>query len=183
MFRVAEVGLTPAPAITPSTWKLAAAVGVIVAKEMTSADQVMKDAGWYAGRATDINEDLAVRAKAGYHLSAAGAAVLSEVSGLVFRIVRNGRPDSIWFDARKAITWTTPETVRALERQLEGRLVPVGYAYRDHLLLLVSEAGRLVATYDDYTADLGASPRGAIARLVSQDLPNQQSGQSGAASG
>jgi hypothetical protein len=44
MFRVAEVGLTPAPAITPSTWKLAAAVGVIVAKEMTSADQVMKDA-------------------------------------------------------------------------------------------------------------------------------------------
>jgi hypothetical protein len=135
-----------------------------------STSDTLEAAGWYEGRATDTSAQQSALAARGYAPWPAVSDFLGEFSALTLHITRHQRDDTIWFDASKASAWAGRASVDAYAARAGTRLIPVGYAYHEHLLLMLGENGHLIGGYDDYLADVGSSPAEAIDNLIRQDL-------------
>lgn len=137
---------------------------------MMDAEQVLRANGWFPGRRVDASAGERALVAAGYSTWPELTALLLEFSGISIPFKRHGRNDTVWFDAERAVSWADPASVHEYETRVGTQLAPIGYAYHDHMLLLAAEDGRVVGAYDDYVAEVGASPIEAVARVMSQDL-------------
>ncbi|HXA29692.1 MAG TPA: SUKH-3 domain-containing protein [Candidatus Angelobacter sp.] len=93
-----------------------------------SAMDAMTSAGWFPRRSVPIGAAEAALAGGGYEAWEGLLAFLREFSGLTIRFMRNGREDSVWFDAERAVAWTDVPWVREYERRFGTRLAPIGSA-------------------------------------------------------
>jgi hypothetical protein len=123
-------------------------------------------AGWSSERATDVHGARQALEQEGYSVSREIERHLSNVDGVSIDIEHQGRPDRIWFDAAKAVDMTWKYQVDQYEEVAKVPLVPFGYAFSDHLALLLSEDGRVYGAFDDYFELLGNSIPSAVGNLV-----------------
>jgi hypothetical protein len=133
-------------------------------------DELLRKAGWSPGRSRDFSLVHGILESRGYKVSGQVELFLREFTGIVIQFIRNGRPDSIWFDAERASHSADPEWVEEYERRVGASLVPVGYSNHEHMLLLQSVDGAFYGAFDDYLYLVGSDVREAIVNLVNQQL-------------
>ena len=81
-----------------------------------------------------------------------------------------GGEDTLWIDGERAARLADPVGVEELAAELGVRLVPIGYAHTDRLLLLAAEDGRFFASHDRFRAYLGASLQDLVETIVEGKL-------------
>lgn len=134
--------------------------------EPQSIYDLLAAAGWMEERKVDVEPQLAALRANGFSVWPEVTPFLEEFSGIVLSFVRNDRLDTAWVDPVRATSWADRPSVEAYEDRLGVKLVPVGYANHDHLLLMASDGGRFFGGYDAFLADLGASPVGMFEALM-----------------
>jgi hypothetical protein len=137
---------------------------------MSSAHQSLKDAGWTPQRTASTRTDEEALASEGYLVWPTLVQFLESFSGLTIAFEKNGRRDSIWFSAEKAVALSDATWVDEYSNDISTSLAPVGCAYHDHLLILCAANGKFYGSYDDYLARLGSSPLEMVANLLEQRL-------------
>jgi SUKH-3 immunity protein len=131
---------------------------------------VLRQAGWLPGRSQDIAEVRSLPQSRGYRIGETVEQFLREFTGITINFIRNGRPDSIWFDAQRASALSDPEWVTHYEERTKTSLVPVGFSNHEHLMLLMqSDEGGFYAAFDDYLCALGPEVDEMIENLLNQD--------------
>lgn len=70
----------------------------------------------------------------------------------------SGDVDTAWFDATKAVLDRDKGRVDTYSTRIAARMVPVGCALSDHLLVLLAEDGRFFGGYDDFLTELASDP-------------------------
>jgi SUKH-3 immunity protein len=134
-----------------------------------AAESLLRDAGWRPWRSIDVSAvQLQLEAR-GYGIPKVLKLFIREFDGITVNFVRNGRADSIWFDAQRAISLADPEWVSHYEERTKTSLVPIGYSNHDHLMLMQSDRGGFYGAFDDFLCALGSGPVEMIANLVNQD--------------
>lgn len=104
--------------------------------------------------------------EAGYRTWPAALAVLSHLAGIVVEFTRNGRSDNLWVDPERACAMVFRNWVDDYESRVGSALLPIGFAYDDHMLLLLSEDGRVFGAFDEFLAWLGNDELAAVELLV-----------------
>ncbi|HUY45625.1 MAG TPA: SUKH-3 domain-containing protein [Streptosporangiaceae bacterium] len=130
---------------------------------------VLRKAGWLPGRSQDIATVRSVLKSRGYSIGDAVARFLREFTGITINFIRNGRPDSIWFDAQRASALADPEWVVHYGERTKTSLVPIGFSNHEHLLLMQSDEGGFYGAFDDYLCALGSEVDEMIDNLLNQD--------------
>lgn len=133
------------------------------------AGDVLRQAGWLPGRSQDIAEVRSLLKSRGYRIGEAVERFLREFTGITINFVRNGRPDSIWFDAQRASALADPEWVAHYEDRTKTSLVPIGFSNHEHLMLMKSDEGGFYGAFDDYLCALGSGVDEMIENLLNQD--------------
>jgi hypothetical protein len=133
------------------------------------ARSLLAAAGWIEGRKASIEPDLAVLAEEGYPTWESLRGFLEEFSGLDVRVPRHGTTDSIWFASSKAARLVDKRWVEEYADRIGCRVVPVGAARQDHLLVLLAEDGRLFGGFDDELGELGDDVVEAVETLAWTD--------------
>jgi hypothetical protein len=88
---------------------------------------VLRQAGWLPGRSQDIAEVRSLLQSRCYGVGEPVERFLREFTGITINFIRNGRPDSIWFDAQRASALTDPEWLTYYRERTKTSLVPVGF--------------------------------------------------------
>jgi hypothetical protein len=131
--------------------------------------RVLRQAGWLPGRSQDIAEVRSLLQSRGYRIGEAVEQFLREFTGITINFIRNGRQDSIWFDAQRASALTDPEWVAHYGEQTKTSLVPVGFSNHGHLMVMQSDEGGFYGAFDDYLCTLGSGVDEMIVNLLNQD--------------
>jgi hypothetical protein len=127
-------------------------------------------AGWHPGRTQDVSGVRSVLESRGYSISQPVELFLQEFTGITIRIVRNGRQDSIWFDAERASEEADSEWIAYHEGRTKTSLVPIGFSNHEHLMLMQSYEGGFYGAFDDFLCALGTGAHEMIENLVNQDV-------------
>lgn len=130
---------------------------------------VLRLAGWLPGRSQDIAGVRSLLQSRGYRVGEAVEQFLREFTGITINFMRNGRPDSIWFDAQRASALADPEWVAHYGERTKTSLVPIGFSNHDHLMLMQSYEGGFYGAFDDYLCSLGSEVDEMIENLLNQD--------------
>jgi hypothetical protein len=130
---------------------------------------VLRRAGWLPGRSQDIDEVRSLLETRGYRIGEAVEQFLHEFTGITINFIRNGRPDSIWFDAQRASAMADPEWVAHYGERTKTSLVPIGFSNHEHLMLMQSDQGGFYGAFDDYLCALGSEVDEMIENLLNQD--------------
>jgi hypothetical protein len=134
-----------------------------------AAEGLLREAGWRPGRAEDVVALRSLLASRGYGISEPVELFLREFNGITIDFVRNGRSDSIWFDAQRASALADPEWIEHYEERTKTSLVPIGCSNHEHLMLMQSDSGGFYGAFDDFLCALGSGPDEMIENLVNQD--------------
>lgn len=134
-----------------------------------AAGAVLRQAGWLPGRSQDIAEVRSLLRSRGYRIGTAVEQFLREFTGIKINFMRNGRPDSIWFDAQRATALADPEWVAHYEERMKTSLIPIGFSNHEHLMLMQSDEGGFYGAFDDYLCALGSEVDVMIENLLDQD--------------
>lgn len=119
-------------------------------------EEALAKAGWTDSRNISIADDLRQLRAEGYEPWPALLEFLASFTDIALELRRKDqRADFIWFSGPKAVESTFRETVEEYERRLGIRLVPVGSAHSDHLIVLAAKDGGFYVGYDDYLACAG----------------------------
>jgi hypothetical protein len=105
----------------------------------------------------------------GYGTGDAVEQFLREFTGITINFIRNGHPDSIWFDAERASALADPEWVAHYGQRTKASLVPIGFSNHEHLMLMQSGEGGFYGAFDDYLCALGSEVNEMIENLLNQD--------------
>jgi hypothetical protein len=132
-------------------------------------DGVLRRAGWIPGRSQDISEARSALNAQGYRIGDASEQFLREFTGIIIKFTRNGRQDSIWFDAQRASSLADPDWVAHYEERMKTSLVPIGFSNHEHLMLMQSSEGGFYGAFDDYLCALGPDVDEMIGNLLKQD--------------
>jgi hypothetical protein len=129
--------------------------------------EVLKQAGWSAGRAFDASGYQRLLRSHRYPVFPAVAKFLGEFGALYFAHPAPGPSDvEDWhFNAARAIRHTTPDNVRVYGERAGTELCVIGEADREHLLLMMDEQGRVYAGYDQVFLHVGDSGEDALEGL------------------
>jgi hypothetical protein len=130
---------------------------------------VLRQAGWLPGRSQDIAEVRSLLQSRCYGVGEPVERFLREFTGIAINFIRNGRPDSIWFDAQRASALADPEWLTYYRNRTKTSLVPIGFSYHDHLTLMQSDVGGFYGAFDDYLCALGSEVDEMIENLLNQD--------------
>jgi hypothetical protein len=144
------------------------AAGEVMVLRDAVAD-VLRKAGWRPGRSRSVAGVRSLLESRGYSLAEPVELFLHEFTGITIDFVRNGRPDSIWFDAERAGALADPEWVPHYQERTKTSLVPVGYSNHEHLMLMQSDNGGFYGAFDDFFCALGSDVNEMIESLVNQD--------------
>ncbi len=127
----------------------------------------LQDAGWHQGRNIDVsvyeNAYIAKR----YPLQECTLRFLREFGGLSLKYPHfrdKAAMDGCNFRAEEACAWERV-WVREYEEHVGETLVPVGYAFSDHMLLVMSDKGHIFACFEDLVCLVGVSGEAAINAL------------------
>ena len=134
-----------------------------------AAGGVLRQAGWLPGRSQDITKVRSLLKSRGYRIGEAVEQFLGEFTGITINFIRNGRPDSIWFDAKRAIALADPEWVVHYEERTKTSMVPIGFSNHEHLMLMQSDEGGFYGAFDDYLCALGSEVDEMIENPLNQD--------------
>jgi hypothetical protein len=134
-----------------------------------TAEGLLRQAGWRPGRSKDLSDVRSLLASRGYSIGKPVELFLREFTGITIDFVRNGRPDSIWFDAERASALADSEWVAHYGQRTKTSLVPIGFSYHEHLMLMISGEGGFYGAYDDFLCALGSEAREMIERLVNHE--------------
>lgn len=132
------------------------------------ATRALEDAGWRADRRVLIDSDVSALENDGYETWPEAEDFLREFSRLIVSFQRRGKQDTVWFDAAKAAALSWKDWVDDYSGRAGLRLLPVGFAHRDHLLVMLGEDGRFFGGYDDYFAELGTDPIDLVQGLLDE---------------
>ena len=122
------------------------------------AEQYLKDAGWKPKHEKDINIYTKGLELEGYTINNYAKDFLREFGGLeakqpAFRVPNEF--DKLHFDPLKASAQIYRERVETYEERTGESLVVVGEAYNEHLILMISDSGKMYGAYDNYLTLLG----------------------------
>jgi hypothetical protein len=131
--------------------------------------RVLSQAGWFPGRSQDIAGVRSRLQSCGYRVGETTDQFLREFTGITINFIRNGRSDSIWFDAQRASALADPEWVAHYEERTKTSLVPIGYSNHGYLMLMQSEEGGFYGAFDDYLYALGNEAGEMIESLLNQE--------------
>jgi hypothetical protein len=131
-----------------------------------AAEEHLRSAGWIPDRRVRIDQALECYRPAGYSVFAGLADFLVEYSDLWMLIDHVGRTDEIWIAPCRACTLIDRSWVIEYGRRSSTSLVPIGGAYRNHLVLLLGGDGRIFGGYDNEFGVLGNNAKDVIANLV-----------------
>jgi hypothetical protein len=134
-----------------------------------TAEGLLRGSGWRPGRSQDVSAMRQLLESRGYSFSRPVESFLREFTGITINLVRNGRPDSIWFDAQRASSLADRDWVVHYEERTKTSLVPIGYSNHEHLMLLESDDGSFYGAYDDFLCALGSEASEMIENLANQD--------------
>lgn len=129
----------------------------------------MERAGWSENRRSDENLIKQQTMSEGYPILPAVVDFMKNFGGLViyFQNKRNRIQDDINLDFEHATHLETKgKIIIAYKPRIGKSLCPVGTAYRDHLVLLMSEDGNLYGAYEDYLCYTSDSGIGEIEAIV-----------------
>jgi hypothetical protein len=132
-------------------------------------ERLLRAAGWRPGRSQDVSEIKIILDRTGYEINDDIELFLREFNRLSIVFIRNGRSDSIWFDAIRASTMADPEWVSHYGERVKGKLTPIGYSNHEHLMLMESDTGEFYGAFDDFLCGLGSEAGEMIENLVNQD--------------
>lgn len=124
------------------------------------------EAGWSKGRSVDPSDPLARLESDGYQIEAWFSQAISEFHGLTIGFIYEQRADQIVLDVTEAVRIETPDKVSKIESRVDRRLLPIGYTYHEHLLLLVDEAGRWFGSYEFDLWRIGANAEEAVSNIL-----------------
>lgn len=135
--------------------------------EKTTYDFLRK-LGWSEHRSVDPAPFLACLLAHGYVRFSQAKQFFQRFGGLAgdmpaYRVA--GAFDRIDFDPARTIACTCRETVLAYEARVHEKLVVIGMAYNGHLVLLLSESGRVYGGYDDHLCLIGTDVQDAMSNL------------------
>jgi hypothetical protein len=130
---------------------------------------ILRQAGWLPGRSQDINDVRSLLMSRGYRIGKAVEQFLREFTGITINFIRNGRPDSIWFDAQRASALADPEWVARYGERTKTSLVPIGFSNHEHLMLMQSDQGGFYGAFDEFLCALGSEVDEMIENLLNQD--------------
>ena len=133
-----------------------------------TTEGLLRQAGWRPGRSQDVSDVRSLLASRGYSIGKPVELFLQEFTGITIDFVRNGRPDSIWFDAQRASALADSEWIAEYEQRTKTSLVPVGFSYHEHLMLMQSDDGGFYGANDDLLWALGSEAKEMIENLVNQ---------------
>jgi hypothetical protein len=135
--------------------------------EYEAARKALEAAGWFPERRVEVMSSEDALRGAGLRVWPGLMDFLGEFQGLRVAFTREGTIDSAWFDPTAAASPTLVPTIADYEERIGVGVAPIGYAYRDHLLLLLADDGRFFGGYDDHLTELGSSALEAIDALIS----------------
>src|SRR5258708_888889 len=115
---------------------------------------VLRQAGWLPGRSQDIAEVRSLLQSRGYRIGNAVEQFLREFTGITINFMRNGRPDSIWFDAQRASVLADPEWVAHYGERTKTSSVPIEFSNHEHLRLMQSDDHGFYYAFAYYLAAL-----------------------------
>jgi len=130
---------------------------------------MLRQAEWFPGRSLDIGEVRSLLQSRGYSIGEALEQFLREFTGITINFIRNGHPDSIWFDAQRASALADPEWVEHYEERTKASLVPIGFSNHEHLMLMQSDEGGFYGAFDDFLCALGSEADEMIENLLNQE--------------
>lgn len=127
----------------------------------TAARACLARAGWTKARQVDIAPHVRQLEEHGYTVFDAVRAFLRPFGGLRltyphFRVPEH--EDSCHFDAAEASRRISPHTVARYAAAIGKPVCPIGAAFHDHMLLMMTERGRVYAAFEDalvHIADSG----------------------------
>lgn len=120
--------------------------------------KILVDAGWSASRHIDIQQYVEALNEDGYKISEKAKNFLVEFGGLEISHQAYRFPHEIentHFDPLRAISGICRERVQIYEERTGENLVTIGEGYNEHLVLLISESGKIFGAYDDFLTCLG----------------------------
>ena len=141
----------------------------MIKDENKHAYKLLERAGWSENRRSDENLIKQQIMSEGYPLLPAVVDFMKNFGGLViyFQNKRNRIQDDINLDFEHATHLETTEKIIIDYKPRIGKsLCPVGTAYRDHFVLLMSEDGNLYGAYEDYLCYISDSGIGGIEAIV-----------------
>ncbi|WP_137940525.1 SUKH-3 domain-containing protein [Chitinivorax sp. B] len=115
--------------------------------------------GWFPGRRVDVEGVIGKLKNEGYPAGSAVKVFLEEFGGLsgMHKGYRGDDWEEFHFDPIIAMEGIFRERVIDYELRFGDGLTPIGEAYNQHLVLLISEKGAMLGAYDDYLCVLGES--------------------------
>lgn len=134
---------------------------------MTGPDERLSKAGWHEGRSVDYRPALDRLESEGHLLADWFASVVGEFDGLTLNLKRNGRDDHVVLAPAEAGRRWYPATIASYAERVGCLLLPIGYSYHEHLVLLVAEQGEWYAGYDEELWHIGDSADEAMECLFS----------------
>lgn len=133
---------------------------------MAEANRLSKF-GWEEGRSVDHRPSLRKLEQLGHVVAHWFPRVIGEFDGLTLRFRdSDGSADEIVLSVSEAARLWLPDTVAYYGERAGCLLLPIGYTYNAHLLLLVSEHDVWYGGYDDGFWKVGDSSREAMDQLV-----------------
>ena len=115
--------------------------------------------GWSESRRVDSTQAISALEDDGYRLFPAAHEFLASLSGLEGDMpsFRSGGTERIHFKPDSAILNIYRERVETYEQRVGESLVVIGEANNGHMVLLLSETGRMFGGNDDFLCELGSS--------------------------
>ena len=147
---------SPSKAASKSSWWI-----------MSERGDRLSNAGWYQGRSADHRPALDRLESDGHLVADWFAVVVSELDGLVLEFDRNGRSDQVVLAPAEAGRRWYPARIGSYGARVGGPLLPIGYSYHEHLVLLVAENGDWYAGHEDELWRIGGSAHEAMESLIS----------------
>ncbi|MBS1567460.1 MAG: SUKH-3 domain-containing protein [Bacteroidetes bacterium] len=131
---------------------------------------LLKKAGWFEDRKVNRDEISETLRNEGYPVLERVVDFLAEFWGIViyFENKRNGiKKDDISFDFEKATHLEVPERINEdYSKRIGKELCLVGSAYRDYMVLIMSDDGCVYGGYDDFLCKIADTGPEAIEAIV-----------------
>lgn len=133
-------------------------------------ETLARKSGWSENRKVDSDALTNLIVMEGYQVLENVVEFMMNFDGLtiLFENKRNGlKNDDIRFSFSQVIELDASEKIKAsYEERLGKKLIPIGSAYRGHLLLLMSDDCMVYGAYDTYFRKIGDSGFSAIEAIV-----------------
>jgi hypothetical protein len=150
--------------------------GMIIKMKISNTTlKFLEKSGWNSCRNIDITIYQEAHEAEGYKLSNIAEEFLKQFGGIeivhpAFRVPNAF--DKTHFDPIKAIRAIYRGNVEEYEERVGESMVLIGEAYNRHLVLLMSESGKIYGAYDDYLTKLGDNSYEALNALCeSKETP------------